>query len=88
MLDYAANQPTAVALPELLPLRFRDMELLAGLLAVQCALELGHDRILDQGSPALPPALIPQYAVALKKSNFRLDSPLRRFYNGNRWICS
>src|SRR5437667_9858367 len=49
MLDYGANQPTAVALPEHLPLRFRDMELLAGLLAAQCALELRHDGILDQG---------------------------------------
>src|SRR5439155_4859702 len=49
MLDYGANHPTAVALPELLPLGFRDIELLAGLFAAQCALELGHDRILDQG---------------------------------------
>src|SRR5438034_8384681 len=50
MLDYGANQPTAVALPELLPLRFRDMELLAGLLAAQCALDVGHDGLLDQDS--------------------------------------
>src|SRR6266404_3494626 len=49
MLDDGANQPTSVALPEQLPLGLRDMEPLSRFLTAQCSLELGHDRILDQG---------------------------------------
>src|SRR5207245_7831671 len=49
MLADGANQPTVIALPEQLPLRLRDMELLPCFLIAQCALKLGHDRILDQG---------------------------------------
>src|SRR5438874_159204 len=49
MLDDGANQLTVIALPEQLPLRLRDMELLPYFLIAQCTLKLRHDGLLDQG---------------------------------------